>query len=628
MLQVDSTSQLNPLSWTTMYRRKPLQGILKWIVVVVLINVNYFHNRAQDVADSQVPSMGKHFALLVGVSRYDEGRMPELPGAEPDAMDLAVVFASNGYAKENIITMTHRNGAEDPRLLPTSSNIRKQLKRLAKDKKSNDKLIIALAGHGFQLAGQEYYFCPADAQLSDVNSMISIMEIYSILDSCDAGFKLLLVDACRENSSNSGARDPSTVTLEGSQNLPNPPAGMAAFFSCSSGQLAYERTDGRKVNGVFFHSIVRGLGGAAAGQDGLITLPDLERFVKKEVESYVAKTFSSAQLPVIRNNTVGLIPLLAQSATEKKIKQASELWLRSRHQEAREIVDAILADHPNDPLALAERARMLCDDAESRGDTSQASEMLQLANQSVKLAPHRIEPLLARANIHRVLETYPQALEDCQSAMRIDSRNAMAYLYRAVIYRQTDQIELMKQDIATIREIDDRHPLIESVLSGLLFTVDEFDEAFERLDEAIERTPDIPLLQFMKGYGYDQLGNYDKAILAYTAAIRLDSQDDEIFARRAVSLSRAGDYLGANDDVKAVERINPKRSDLSTIKEFVQRRDRSPAPRSTSLKNTSPTASAAAPQQHKSETKNKTTTQAIPALSGSNSQVMANPTRD
>lgn len=295
-----------------------LPGILKFIVVVAVIHVGCLVTWAQESSDTHVPSAGKHFALLIGVSRYDEGRMPELPGAEPDAMDLASVFASNGYGKENIIAMTHRNGAEDPRLLPTSSNIRKQLKRIVKDKKPNDKLIVALAGHGFQIAGQEYYFCPADAQLSDMNSMISILEIYRILDTCDAGFKLLLIDACRENSSNGNATDHSTVSLAGSQNLPNPPAGMAAFFSCSSGQLAYERTDGRKVNGVFFHSIIRGIGGAAAGKDGLVTLPDLERFVKKEVESYVAKTFSSAQHPVIRNNTVGLVPLLAQSATEKK----------------------------------------------------------------------------------------------------------------------------------------------------------------------------------------------------------------------------------------------------------------------------------------------------------------------
>lgn len=271
---------------------------------------------------------------------------------------------------------------------------------------------------------------------------------------------------------------------------------------------------------------------------------------------------------------------------------------------------------------------MLCDDAESRGDMSQADEMLNLANRAVELAPHRIEPLLARANIHRVRETYPNALEDCQRAMKIDPKNALAYLYRAVIYRQTDQTELMKKDIATIREIDERQPLIESVLAGLLFTVDEFDEAFERLDVAIERTPDIPLLQFIKGYGYDQLGDYDKAILAYTAAIRLDNQDDEILARRAVSLSRAGDYLGAIEDIKAVERINPKRSDLSTIKEFVLRRDRTVAPRSSSPKNPSSTTATADNQPGKAETKNKTTTKAITTPSGSNSQVLANPTRD
>ena len=557
---------------------------------------------------------GNHFALLIGVSRYDNASLAELPGAEPDAVDLANALANNGYRRENVVTMTLRTGAEDPRLLPTANNIRKQLKRIAKEKKPQDLLLIAMAGHGFQLR-DEYFFCPSDANVERPETLVAIPEIYKSLENCNAGFKLLLVDACRENVGPASQDRSNPVVDARIQNLPNPPANMAAFFSCSSGQLAYERNDGRRVNGVFFHAIQRGLNGAAAGADGFVTLPDLERFVKRDVEDYVAKTYASAQHPVIRNNTVGLVPLLAQSILEKRIKQAADFWIRSQRKEATAIIDSILAEQPDHALALAEKGRMLCDDVESSGDTSRSDEMLRLAMRAVELAPHRVETHLARSNIYRVREEYEKSLEDCRTVLTMDPDNSFAYLYRAVVYQQLEQFDAMKHDIEMIRKLDLRHPLIENILAGLLFTLDQSDEAFQRLDEAIERTPDVPLLQFMKGYGYDLLGNYDKSILAYTAAVRLDNQDDEIFARRAVALSRAGDYLGALDDVRAIERINPKRSDLSTIRDFVVRRDRTPAPKRRSSSNPSPS----------SETSKKMATQLAPEKTQSSSVLTSTP---
>lgn len=564
---------------TTCYLHRYLYLVLSvtWLGFPVTHQLLYSQSITEDKQPTVAPN-GGHFALLIGVSRYDDSSLAELPGAEPDAIDLANTLANNGYRRENVVTMTLRTGTEDPRLLPTANNIRKQLKRMAKEKRPNDLLLIAMAGHGFQIQ-DEYFFCPSDASVGHPETLVSIPEIYKSLEVCDAGFKLLLIDACREKVGAAAPLGNNTVADARLQNLPNPPTNMAAFFSCSSGQLACERNDGRKMNGVFFHAVQRGLNGAAAGADGIVTLPDLERFVKSDVESYVLKTYSSAQHPVIRNNTVGLVPLLAQSLTEKRIKQAADLWLRSQRNEATAIIDSILAEQPDNALALAEKGQMLCDDAESSGDTSRSEEMLRLAMRAVELAPHRVETWLARANIYRVREEYEKSLEDCRTVLTIDPENSFAYLYRAVVYQQMEQLDAMKHDIEMIRKLDLRHPLIESILAGLLFTLDRSDEAFQRLDEAIERTPDVPLLQFMKGYGYDLLGNYDKSILAYTAAVRLDNQDDEIFARRAVALSRAGDYLGAMDDVRAIERINPKRSDLSTLRDFVVRRDRTPAPR-------------------------------------------------
>jgi tetratricopeptide (TPR) repeat protein len=74
----------------------------------------------------------------------------------------------------------------------------------------------------------------------------------------------------------------------------------------------------------------------------------------------------------------------------------------------------------------------------------------------------------------------------------------------------------------------------------------------------------------MKGYGLDQMGDHDQAILSYTAALRLDPTDDEILIRRAVSLARVGDRPAALPDLQAVERLKPSRDDLSTVRQFVQ----------------------------------------------------------
>jgi formylglycine-generating enzyme required for sulfatase activity len=260
---------------------------------------------------------GDRYALLVGIGTYSGKRFVDLPGAENDVTRLAEQLAAGGYRQPNLIVMT--NGQKNPDRHPSAVNIRKQLELLLKRRNEQDVIVVALAGHGIQPRGKPWYFCPNDADLENEKSLISIDEIYEQLKTCEAQFKLLLVDACRSESLGPTARSltprdrlPESFTLP---RLPDPPGGIAAFFSCSAGQFARERKDDGKSHGVFFKAVIDGLGGAAADEKGRVTVPDLEKFVKREVEEYVRSTFSTDQFPDVINRTRGLFPILGKADT-------------------------------------------------------------------------------------------------------------------------------------------------------------------------------------------------------------------------------------------------------------------------------------------------------------------------
>ncbi len=510
---------------------------------------------------------GKRAALLVGISYYHPDRFAELPGAEPDARGLARILKRNGYANDDVVLMSNRVGAENPKYLPTASRIRKQLRHFVKQHRDVDSLIVAFAGHGVQDAKGEYCVCPQDANLSKPDSLISVREIYDVMDESNAGFKLLLIDACRQDTAVPVVSSKiQSVTRAGgkanAQNLPEPPPRTAAFFSCSSGQLAYERHDKGETNGVFFHAIIRGLDGAAVGTNGSVTLPDLERFVKKDVENYVRNTYSAAQHPVIRNNTVGLVPLVTYSRTERELKRAFGLWVRSRHDESLRIVDELLATRPKDAKAVAAKAYMLCDRAEEARDTAMMDKAFELAQQAIRLAPSQAEGYVARASFYRVQKNHTLSLNDCNKAIQCDADCAFAYLQRSAIRMVQRDTDGMLKDIRQAIALDESEPTARALHSAYLFSLGKIEEGFAEIKRGLVATPDVPLLHFMKGYGLDQQKNYDKAILAYTAAIRLDALDDDLYCRRAISLANAGDFPAAIEDVESAEKIDPENPDI------------------------------------------------------------------
>jgi formylglycine-generating enzyme required for sulfatase activity len=270
---------------------------------------------------------GQRLALLVGIDKYPSGSgFASLPFPQRDVDALAKVLRDSHYRPEHVRVMTREQGSQDdPRFLPIGQNILAEFRLLARDRKPEDTVLVALIGHGItrtvkvkdakgnklkdtdgnDIEKSVAFFCPMNADIRDTNSMISLDELYSELEACKAGVKLMLVDACRDNPTegNTGAIPFAP---------PRVPASVAALFSCSDGEVAWEDSNLGGGHGVFLHFVIEGLKGSAdRDHDQKISLLELAEFTQEKVSDFVSNRRGRRQMPVLlgRSGRVTLVDL-------------------------------------------------------------------------------------------------------------------------------------------------------------------------------------------------------------------------------------------------------------------------------------------------------------------------------
>ncbi len=241
-----------------------------------------------------------NYALLVGVTKYGSSSgLRTLTYTAGDVEEPSGTLQKAGFQARNVTLMTQKRGGEDPRFLPTKSNVVNELRNLLKIVDPGDTVIVAFSGHGVKFKEQPTsYFCPMDARIGDKANLLSLDDVYAELAKSKARKRLLLCDACRNDpfADNSLAGD--SVTRP---EPVKPPGGIAALFSCSAGQRAFEDT--KLKSGVFFHFINEGLSGAAdIDKDKKISLLELHVYTRTQVKQRTLSQFGKVQLPDFRGD--------------------------------------------------------------------------------------------------------------------------------------------------------------------------------------------------------------------------------------------------------------------------------------------------------------------------------------
>ncbi len=231
----------------------------------------------------------KKYALVVGISQYEDPEITDLQFAARDAEMVGTCLAETcGF--DEVRTLTSGGDRE-----PSHVNVVDALHNLAPRLSPDDLFLFYFAGHGIQTGG--------GAHLLTCNSRIRMPELASVstgvLSNCllriECADRVLVLDACR-NDPHQGRGDQDNLMTAGfSRDIvavaETPAEGVVpatwVLFSCRPGQRAYEWPD--MQHGAFTHYLLEGLQGAAADDRGQITVQVLGRYVEEQVPRWARK---------------------------------------------------------------------------------------------------------------------------------------------------------------------------------------------------------------------------------------------------------------------------------------------------------------------------------------------------
>ena len=224
------------------------------------------HLRAVTIAvvlSLAVPCLAAHaggrVALVIGMSGYRHA--PSLKNPANDAKDISAALRELGF---EVVEST------DVDKLALDASIRSFSKRIAEA----DTALVFFAGHGLQVAGQNY-LVPIDAKLESVRDLeFEAVRLEFILGQMESGrdgkVSIVMLDACRDNPlARNLARSMGVRSDAFPRGLAPVQSGAGTFvaFSTAPGKVAY---DGTGRNSPFTAALLRHIRTTSKGLNALM----------------------------------------------------------------------------------------------------------------------------------------------------------------------------------------------------------------------------------------------------------------------------------------------------------------------------------------------------------------------
>jgi uncharacterized caspase-like protein len=236
--------------------------------------------------------VGETWALLIGVSKYDEPGM-NLPFAGADVKRLHETLEKRAdLVYVNIREMTHESEA---RFRPTRANLRREIPAFLKQVQRQDRLIVFFSGHGV-MSGDRAYLMTSDARTARVSeTALAVEDLRDALKNCPARSKFLILDCCHSGAKFGVRR----LTGEGFgpvldlKKLP----GVVVLASCKEDEASFEWAERRQS--LFTYWLCRALeGGADSNGKGELTADAVYKYVHERVTETADKLLGVKQTPV------------------------------------------------------------------------------------------------------------------------------------------------------------------------------------------------------------------------------------------------------------------------------------------------------------------------------------------
>ena len=264
---------------------------------------------------TMLPSMAAEtYLVCAGVETYDDPDISALKYAVADVTAVADKFRSAGVPDDHITVLTTQSQERLKR--PTKFAVLHALQAYREQAVGDDRLIFFFAGHGMEQDGRPYLLTSDSFREELQGTALPMSTVNSVLQGFQAKNVLFIIDACR-NDPQAGRSDTDAQLDDGLARGLRPkltapddgkPVTAALLLACDVGQRAWEMPDAG--HGAFTNYLLKGLDGAAADDQGQVSLVSLAQYVQREVASW-AERAKRQQTPRFDNPGGGDFALLA-----------------------------------------------------------------------------------------------------------------------------------------------------------------------------------------------------------------------------------------------------------------------------------------------------------------------------
>ena len=336
--------------------------------------------------------MGKNWAISIGINQYDN--LQPLNFAKRDAEAMAAWFREEAKFDQVFLFTADSPPIPANTPIPTQpiyGRVRRFLQAQFEQPllKPEDNLWFFFAGHGMRHADKDYLMLADSDPGAIEQTAISVEYITERLRRSRADNVVLLLDACREESSRSGLG----IGEEKHQ-------GVITFYSCAAKEKSWEIAE--LQHGSFTHTLLAGL--RLHGEANCATVERLDRYLNSYVPQLNSRYQKPRQNPYLKAEPPYKMYyiLLEQSATLKDVESlklqaslsensgnfelAEQIWIRVLGV-SRADLDAISAiqriaikKNNSTPLPISQPVGNSESPGSSRsGDTMSSTQILELA---------------------------------------------------------------------------------------------------------------------------------------------------------------------------------------------------------------------------------------------------------
>ncbi len=250
---------------------------LNLILITILLHPAI--GQSNTISKSEIKSPGKTYALVIGISSYQNTSIPQLQFADKDASLFADYIASNiadSLRSERIKLLVNQDAS-----IAAVYNALDWLKNVCSE---NDTAYIYFSGHGdietkakksqgFLLA----YNSPPNNYQNNAISIDDLNEIANILTLEKHAYVVLITDACHSGKLAGDFYKGKQWANEQLQKVLNDQVRLA---SCKTDQLANEGVHWGQGRGVFSYYLLNGLKGAAdSDSSGAVQIKEIRNFL-------------------------------------------------------------------------------------------------------------------------------------------------------------------------------------------------------------------------------------------------------------------------------------------------------------------------------------------------------------